>query len=222
MDAQQFDALTKALGSGAARRRVLGALAGGLVAVLGRQAGLAGHTPEHCAKAGQKPQPGNSGKGCCAGLTEGADGRCSGVGSPPQNTGRRCNARTCPQGCCDGRTCFTENSWEFCGTGGAACQTCANEQVCAGPSAHCASCSATPPGDVLDPNRQCGVAGNAECLCYIRVGTSTGVCGSSSTCNLGHAICATDADCTQAGFPGACVQAGGDCVGGVACAAPCA
>ena len=143
MDAQQFDALTKALGSGASRRRVLGALAGSLVAALGRQgATVANHKPEHCAKAGQKPRRGKSGKGCCAGLTEGADGRCRGVGSPDPCQG--CSGR-----CCTGSSgrawCCSPND-SCCGDGVAQALCCiANQRCCTG--AFGAQC--------CDPNETC-------------------------------------------------------------------
>ena len=79
MDGTRFDDWTRALASGSSRRRVLGALAGGLAAALGgRRAVRADHKADHCAKAGQKAHPH---KPCCPPLVaSGADGRCE---APP-------------------------------------------------------------------------------------------------------------------------------------------
>ena len=149
VDGRQFDGLTKKLAAGAgARRDVVKGLAGGLLAgalgLVGSRAALANHKSSHCAKAGQKAESGKSGKGCCAGLTEGGDGRCSGVGSPPQNTQGPCNAKKCPQGCCDGRTCVAGDSPAQCGTGGAACQACASDQLCVSGTCRTVPCTHCP------------------------------------------------------------------------------
>ena len=82
VDGRQFDGLTKNLAAGpGARRDVVKGLAGGLLAgalgLVGSRAVRANRKPSHCAHEGEKVEPGNSGKACCEGLIEDAEGGTS-------------------------------------------------------------------------------------------------------------------------------------------------
>jgi hypothetical protein len=83
MEAERLDRIAKRLGSGVHRRHILGVLAAGLAAARGGQrVTLANHKPSHCAHEGEKVESGKSGKACCEGLTEDAEGRCV-LAAPP-------------------------------------------------------------------------------------------------------------------------------------------
>ena len=146
MDGTRFDELTRALAAGSTRRRVLGALAGGLAAALGgRRAVRADHKAGHCAKEGQQAHEGdrNHRKPCCPGLVPDANGRCGpeaaacggagcakdGVCGVFADCGGGCNCWFTPSG---GTRCFTANG--TCGQG----TTCSSDLDCP-PGWGCAS-----------------------------------------------------------------------------------
>jgi cysteine-rich repeat protein len=44
----------------------------------------------------------------------------------------RCDATSCPNGCCNGSVCLPGNSNDACGSGGASCQACTGDARCTG------------------------------------------------------------------------------------------
>jgi hypothetical protein len=196
MDEQRFDAMTKALGEGVTRRRVLGGItAGTLTGLLGwRQTAAA-----QCAKAGQKPK--DAKKGCCPGLTE-VGGRCAEATGFTCAAGAgisRCNQT--PIWCLDPSgqpavgTCAAHQKTDgtcACTIGpGAPAQACVGDASCTaltaclpgdpsgGSGGHCAGSSSTPcsPPDFQPGNPACAFL--ATC--------SEGFCGGQA--------CGNDADC---------------------------
>jgi hypothetical protein len=91
MDSERFDGLVRSFGQTRSRRQTLRGLAGATAVILGASLGAertaakrkgrgrvaaANRKPEPCAHEGEKVRPGKSGKGCCQGLAEDAEGRC--------------------------------------------------------------------------------------------------------------------------------------------------
>jgi hypothetical protein len=108
MESADFDQLARSLVTQASRRGVLaGALSAGLgllMPPIGSSSARANRKlRQHCAKEGQKVQPK---KGCCTGLIEDGDGRCTRI--PPGNP--------C-QGQADGTCCAGDTGQQWCQDG---------------------------------------------------------------------------------------------------------
>ncbi len=73
-----------------------------------------------CGKFGETCQACASGQSCNGGVCGGADGGAA------RDGGAGCNAANCGRGCCIGGSCvpYTQQTGNFCGTGGQACQAC--------------------------------------------------------------------------------------------------
>lgn len=79
---------------------------------------------------------GDAGDGC-------ADGACTCGGGAPCGDGQRCvegacrcDAASCPDGCCDGDACLA-SAWGHCGLGGVACDPCAAADRCVDGACRC-------------------------------------------------------------------------------------
>jgi hypothetical protein len=141
-----------------------------------------------------------------------------------------CTPQSCPNGCCEGLTgCRPGNEFEFCGTGGELCFSCAPGQVCRN-----GQCGACDPDCICEagrdfcasggPNVQCqGEDGAEPCFCTITVEDNPfcyGVIQQGTPSN-----CTSDAECQGFAAGAACIPAalaGSECPSaGNFCAAPC-
>jgi hypothetical protein len=213
MDGSHFDTLTRAIAQRGSRRWLVRLVAllplGGALTTIGEDEAGAEHPVNRVQRHTQQRNRNQRNNNNNNKNNQNTAKRNLQSGGPP------CNAKKCPQGCCAGRTCAAGTDWAQCGTGGAACQACATGQVCTGSTPHCDICSGSTLG------QQCGQILSNVCTCFQRVGGSASVCGLGTICNEGMKICSTDADCANQNFFGAaCVQA--SCIGGTACAPPCA
>ncbi len=177
MDANQFDAMVMRLGSEASRRRMLAALLGGALGVVGWAGGEAGTSRkckpkcnecQFCRKGTCKKKNGK--KTCKAGkckkLTNGT--ACSGGGTCQSGI---CTAPTCTDGikngsesdidcggtcprCADSRTCITRNDCAGALCVGVTCTACTNPGTRTG----------------------CGSDANGDCFCDTPATGGTNVC----------------------------------------------
>jgi hypothetical protein len=206
MDEHRFDAMTKALGDGLTRRRVLGGItAGTLASVLGWRSTAAAQ----CAKEGQKPK--DTKKGCCQGLVEDQNtGRCvAGAGfiCPPGGGTSMC-AQT-PIWCLDQSGQPTVGTCAAHPTTGGTCACtrgpgevrlpCTEENaavVCAG----AATCLPGDPVTGAPTGGHCGTASSVACN-PANNDPTTGInpdCAFLATCSEGFCggqACGNDADC---------------------------
>jgi hypothetical protein len=223
MDEHRFDAMTKALGRGLIRRRVLGGITGSAFAgLLGSISPALAKPKEHCAKAGQKPK--DTKKGCCPGLAEGPDGRCAevaGFACPPGagtsmcgQTPVFCTGPAPPNSCAAYQT--TEGACA-CASGGPGPGRlpCVDDTVCMGQ----ATCL---PGDPVTGGPEGGHCGGASAYpCVVANNDpTTGVnpdCAFLATCSEGFCggqACLTSADCQGRGQGDVCVSAAAFCPAG--------
>jgi hypothetical protein len=166
MDADRFDVLTRTLGSGVERRRVLGGLLGGLAAAVGGQRVM---LAKQCAKEGQKEQPK---KPCCAGLTASdPGGRCINLPCDPA-----CEAcEHCVQGSCEADP---EQAGHSCNTEGG---TCLSNGTCLTPCRNIDLSLACP----FEPIGTCGCSGASDNKAYCSSSEATGTCTSLADCPQG-------------------------------------
>lgn len=99
-----------------------------------------------------------------------------------------CDATNCPNGCCsDGGFCFVEDYFDLCGTGGAACASCASGEACI--NQQCTIC-----GPSTCPNGCCSDTYSDEtgfaCRTEPFTGGIKGFRRDSSYCGTGGAVCA--------------------------------
>ena len=194
MDEHRFDAMTKALGDGLTRRRVLGGITGGaLASVLGWRSTAAAQ----CAKEGQKPK--DAKKGCCQGLVE------------DQNTGR------CVAGA--GFVCPAGQGISICGLTPVFCEGAAVPNSCAAytlAEGGCACASGSPPqGRPVCTEETAAVVCGRAATCVEgspsgEIGLGKGRCNESGTtpCAYDPAIIGAHPDCA---FLAECI--GGFCGG---------
>jgi hypothetical protein len=122
----------------------------------------------------------------------------------PASDGGVCDFATCPDGCCNGTTCETGTTPQFCGTGGSQCQTCqiCYMQQCCSPNCGTAACGA---------DDGCG-------------GKCPGICPMGFTCIVGTCVLNGDAGCgcgpgaCCGGIGAACCPSQADCCGSLCCA----
>jgi hypothetical protein len=119
MHPRRFDSLTIALVRASRRQTLKAAVAGALLALLGRNGAAADHKPKHCAALGKHC---SAKKGCCDADAACQDGRC-----------HRCPAETAEgapctsdAGCCSGVCCLGFDAVGAC---------CASRERCCG--GHC-------------------------------------------------------------------------------------
>jgi len=151
------------------------------------------------------------------GLDAGDAGRVDsgGVDAGPIDAGARCNAQTCPNGCCAGNACVAGTADALCGEGGQACADCTQSAlVCRG--GLCVQPPPPPCGPSTCPNGCCSGAN----VC--NTGTQSSACGvggaacvdftlQRETCN-GNA-CQPLGTCSGQSCAGCC-DVGGNCQGG--------
>jgi hypothetical protein len=189
MDARQFDRIAKTLGSGADRRRVLGALAGSVAAVLGKQQLTPAQADSDCAHFCEEAFPPGRERGQCVREAAHGGGTCQEcAGDVARFCGGACVDLTadqdhcgqCDHPCTGTETCFegsccTPPTWEqacprctcdtiqtACGPvdcGALKCRTPAGQLVCFDNGQACCVDPASCPGD---PN--CGTCiADASC-----------------------------------------------------------
>jgi hypothetical protein len=184
MDSADFDQLARSLATQVSRRRIL---AGALSAALGLLMPPAGGSlvradrkhRQPCAKDGQKAQPK---KGCCTGLIEDADGRCT--TGPPSNpcegqADGTCCAGDTGQQWCQGGSCVAVPDYGTITQCRGACQFRGEERVVTvcGATMTCPGCD------------ECGRACNHTAC--------DGIIGAFDT--GGYCVRGTDAVCTNGG-----------------------
>ncbi|HCF58915.1 MAG TPA: hypothetical protein DFS52_13100, partial [Myxococcales bacterium] len=142
--------------------------------------------PEGCCDTSGVCQPGNSAAACgAAGLAcvgcEGDNVCTEGACGPPP-----CDATTCPEGCCDSSgACQPGNTAAACGAAGAACSSCADENICTAGS--CVECLPS-----QTEQEACGYCGTRERTC-----ASDSTWSAWDVCS-GEGECAAGAEETQA------------------------
>jgi hypothetical protein len=167
-----------------------------------------------------------------------AGGSCScgggavcGEGQECLATGCACTARSCPFGCCDiTGTCIesTQQDFERCGIGGAACHLCANVAACnEGVCGICRldSCDGgccAGSGCAVSDFLHCGLPGHSCVACDPFVSdrcsaNGTCDCGLGAACAAGLQCLGGQCTCTSESCPGCCEAGPGgpvSCVGG--------
>jgi hypothetical protein len=202
MDDQQFDALTRRLGSITNRRSLLGAVA---TALLGRSA-----LPESalaCKKVGKKC---DKTKDCCDGA------RCKGDRKDKKG---RCRCKGGRKEC-GGKCKNLDTDEKHCGSCNNSCpeffKNCVDGEClsCLPGADHCESPPSTP-----------GCEGNENCFCLKRLEDGVARCGQRPFCDE---PCEVDADCVNSTIPNPnnfCASAGDACCPGLGgqgrCALPC-
>jgi hypothetical protein len=181
MDSERFDGLVRSFGQTRSRRQTLRGLAGATAVVLGASLGAertaakrkgrgrvaaATRKPVPCAHEGEKVRPGKSGKGCCQGLAEDAEGRCQpqllieccltqarGYGNCPSCSVGDAVVTCVPKGTCTGQALVGSTSFPIAGTFGTACDAgmasiCVEiERCCVGPDGGLIGCALPSYGD---------------------------------------------------------------------------
>ena len=190
MDDQRFDELTRKLAAGTTRRRLLGGLLGGALALLGplgRERAAADHGCRHAGAACTRDRQ------CCSGDCRNGTCRCTASKQCPQPP----TTEPCKKAVCTGTgrcAIVAKADGADCPTGicqGGACVECAGNADC--PTGMCQNnaCVCVPKGyGGCDAQADCCNDGQFSVSC-----SPSGVCGGQGASCGGMSACAGDLEC---------------------------